>query len=171
MATPTPGIIDANATNARGVADHGIESRWVPARLVTGLSTADNSGTVTDPDTHMAAVLCVRLNSQGKAGTHLLARVKHQCTTAGSVTIQAWGSSDPTGPWMILPTKDGSTTLTIATTTLALATITSGGYAYTDASDLNKAFDRMGCTYVMIAVLTALAATNHASASLEVKAL
>lgn len=171
MATTTAGIINANATDARGVANHGIESQWVPARLATGLSNADNSGTVTDPDSHMADALVVKLNSQGKAGTHLLARVKHQCTTAGSVTIQAWGSTTGSGPWMILPTRSGATSLAIVTTTLAAATITSGGYGYTDASNIDNAFDRLGCTYVMFAVLSALAATGHVTATLEAKAI
>jgi len=171
--------LNANETDGEPVANHGITSRWTTAIQAGGLGTADASGGAVDPDKDCTASTTVKIDCGGRSGTHLLARVKHICSTNGTLTVRAWGRTEASGGWMILPTKDGSTSLTIAVLAAAIITnaVTPDGggtavtYSFTDAADLNKAFDRCGCRYVIFSITTALAATGYATASLEVKPL
>lgn len=148
-------------------------SPWIDAIDTGGADDLDNSGTITNPDSHITASTRKKFNRNKWIGTNLVFRLVYDAsaTISAACTIKVFGRCG-TQPWQLLRTKLGATTFTFSAS--SEDTLNTGEtLKYTIPNLLTDTFDMCGCDEFIVGVTVAhnVSAGSAALAKVEVKAI
>lgn len=148
----------------------GIAS-WTTVIPAGGVDGQDNSGTVTNPASHISNYSSRIFKKESAFGTLVKLRIRYEAANKPSTDpiVALFGRTRfPTGDastWELLRNKSAGVSATLVTAT------TDAGDGDNEASvpGDGQTFDTNGCNEFVVGVLTAAAGTNIATATVEAK--
>lgn len=146
--------LSKSATTGREVLAVGGHAGWFAVYDNSSLSVQDNSGTVTNPTSHI--VTATKRIFVSQRGTLLVFRMKYDdgFTVSANPVIKVFGRLNSNGIWETLRNQAGSITQTL--TTAATTDPTDGTDIWTVPDLTANVVDKMGNSEFIVGVVTAL---------------
>jgi len=137
---------------------------WVDVIDAGGVDDQDNSGTITNPDTHIDGTdhhdLAVEDNGVTPICLSLRLVYDDGDTPETDPVLQVFGRTGDSGPWQRLQTREDTPSADVTLTTAASTDVTDGTYKYTTAGMEAQTVDTGGCNRFRFGVKTAYAVSE-----------
>lgn len=158
-------------SNAQQVIPVSLTSEWQTIITAGNIATADNSGTIAEPDEDIDGVGRLMFRKGGNGGTTLLLRLGYDptLTSITAPVVKVFGKTGDDA-WDHLTTRESTPSLDVTLTPAATDAVTDG-LAYTTVSLTAHALDCLGCSDFIVGVKTALNGStgSEATAILQAK--